>query len=353
MIRFECDYSEGAHERIMRRLLETNMEQMPGYGEDEHCARARELIKRACAAPEAEVHFLVGGTQANTAVIASLLRAHQGVVSAATGHINIHETGAVEARGHKVLALPSSDGKLSARQVREFCRAHWDDATHEHIVQPGMVYISHPTENGTVYTKSELAALYEACREYSIPLFIDGARLGYGLAAEGNDLELPDIARLCDVFYIGGTKVGALFGEAVVIMNTRLMRDFRYIIKQGGGMLAKGRLLGIQFETLFEDGLYFDISRRAVKQAMRLRAAFEKAGFPLLFDSKTNQQYPVMPDAVLKQLSEKYSFSVWQRVDDTHTAARFCTSWATEDDNVDALIADVKSLCRTSAQDSA
>ncbi len=341
MIRFECDYCEGAHENIMRRLFETNMEQTPGYGEDAHCERARELIKAACRAPEAEVHFLVGGTQANTTVITSVLRPHQGVISAVSGHINAHETGAIEARGHKVLALPSGDGKITAAQVRACCEEHWNDVNHEHLVQPGMVYISHPTESGTIYTKAELTALYEVCRERLLPLFIDGARLGYGLAAEGGDLTLPDIAELCDVFYIGGTKVGALFGEAVVITNKALARDFRYMIKQCGGMLAKGRLLGVQFETLFEDGLYFEISRRAVELARRLRRAFEDAGFQMLFDSSTNQQYPVLPDELIERLGEKYSFSYWQRVDEGHSAVRFCTSWATKEENVNDLIADI------------
>lgn len=341
MIRFECDYCEGAHERIMQRLCETNMEQTPGYGEDAHCAHARELIKEACRAPEAEVHFLVGGTQANTTVITAVLRPHQGVISAVSGHISAHETGAIEARGHKALALPSADGKITAAQVRACYEEHWNDANHEHLVQPGMVYISHPTENGTVYTKAELEELYSTCRECSLPLFIDGARLGYGLAAEGSGLTLPDIAALCDVFYIGGTKVGALFGEAVVITNPELMRDFRYFIKQGGGMLAKGRLLGVQFEVLFEDGLYFEISRRAVELAQRLRRAFEDAGFPMLFDSPTNQQYPILPDELIEKLGKKYSFSFWQRVDESRSAVRFCTSWATREESVDALIADI------------
>ena len=341
MIRFECDYCEGAHEKIMRRLCETNMEQAPGYGEDAHCAHARELIRQACGAPEADVHFLVGGTQTNTTVITAALRPHQGVISAVSGHISAHETGAIEARGHKVLTLPSDDGRITAGQVRRLCEEHRGDANREHLVQPGMVYISYPTENGTIYTREELEALYAACREHSLPLFIDGARLGYGLAAEGSGLTLADIAALCDVFYIGGTKVGALFGEAVVITNPELKRDFRYYIKQCGGMLAKGRLLGVQFEVLFEDGLYFEISRRAVELAQRLRRAFEEAGFAMLFDSPTNQQYPILPDELIESLGKKYSFSFWQRVDEGHSAVRFCTSWATREENVDALIADI------------
>ncbi len=341
MIRFECDYCEGAHEKIMQRLCETNMEQTPGYGEDAHCAHARELIRQACGALEADVHFLVGGTQTNTTVITAALRPHQGVISAVSGHISAHETGAIEARGHKVLTLPSADGRITAGQVRRLCEEHRGDANREHLVQPGMVYISYPTENGTIYTRAELESLYETCREYSLPLFIDGARLGYGLAAEGSGLTLADMAALCDVFYIGGTKVGALFGEAVVIPNPELKRDFRYYIKQCGGMLAKGRMLGVQFEVLFEDGLYFDISRRAVELAQRLRRAFEEAGFAMLFDSPTNQQYPILPDELIESLGKKYSFSFWQRVDESRSAVRFCTSWATREENVDALIADI------------
>ena len=260
MIRFDCDYVEGAHEMILRRMLETNMQQTAGYGEDEICESARQKIRATCDAPEAAVHFLVGGTQANATVIASILRPHQGVLCAATGHINVHETGAVEALGHKVLPLPHTEGKITAEQVRQAVEAHYADAAFEHIVQPGMVYISHPTEYGTLYSLAELTALSEVCRACRLPLFLDGARLGYGLAA--GDVTLPDLARLCDVFYIGGTKCGALLGEAVVICDPALQKDFRYHIKQRGGMLAKGRLLGIQFDVLFTDGLYQRITER-------------------------------------------------------------------------------------------
>ena len=250
MIRFNCDYLEGAHPRIIEKLVETNLVQTPGYGEDEFCERARKVIREKCGVPDAYVQFLVGGTQTNLTVIASTLRPYQGVLSANTGHINAHETGAIEATGHKVLALPSEDGKITAAQVQEAYDAHWADGSHEHIVQPGMVYISHPTENGTLYTKEELKALYDTCQKLGLPLFLDGARLGYGLMSEGSDLTWKDVAAYTDVFYIGGTKVGALFGEAVVITNPALKKDFRYMIKQRGGMLAKGRLLGIQFLTL-------------------------------------------------------------------------------------------------------
>ncbi|MDU2064909.1 MAG: aminotransferase class V-fold PLP-dependent enzyme [Sporomusaceae bacterium] len=341
MIRFECDYTEGAHERIMQRLMATNQEQTPGYGVDEHCERARGYIRKACQAERADVHFLVGGTQTNTTVIASILRPHQGAVAAETGHIAVHETGAIEATGHKVLTLPSDDGKIQAQQVKELYEAHKNDASFEHMVQPGLVYISHPTENGTTYTKAELCALSKVCHECGLPLFLDGARLGYGLAAPGSDLTLPDIAALCDVFYIGGTKVGALFGEAVVITNDVLKQDFRYSIKQRGGMLAKGRLLGIQFETLFEDGLYCEISHHAVAMAMLIRQACERQGFAFRYDSMTNQQFPILPDTLLAKLADKYSYSFWEKIDETHSAVRFCTSWATQQSDVDSLIQDL------------
>ncbi|WP_371369851.1 low specificity L-threonine aldolase [Sporomusa rhizae] len=344
MIRFECDYTEGAHARIMKRLMDTNEEQTPGYGMDEHCERARAYIRKACQAENADVHFLVGGTQANTTIIASILRPHQGAVAASTGHIAVHETGAIEATGHKVLTLPSDDGKIKAEQVKELYDAHWNDVTHEHMVQPGLVYISHPTENGTTYSKSELEAISKVCRECGMPLVMDGARLGYGLTAKDSDLSLADIARLCDVFYIGGTKVGALMGEAVVIVNDALKKDFRYSIKQHGGMLAKGRLLGIQFETLFEDGLYYEISQHAVDMAMMIREAFAEQGFSFRYDSMTNQQFPILPNEALLKLSEKYSFSHWEKVDAENSAVRFCTSWATKKENVEMLIKDIKAL---------
>lgn len=344
MILFQCDYNEGAHPKVMEKLMETNLEQTVGYGEDEHCARAAALIRKACGDDSLAVHFLVGGTQANMTVIAAALRPHQGVIAAQTGHINGHETGAVEATGHKVLALPQKDGKISASQVKDLCEAHLNDASFEHTVQPKMVYISNPTEYGTLYTRKELEALHEVCRRYGLYLFLDGARLGYGLAAADNELDLPMIAACCDVFYIGGTKVGALFGEAVVMSNDELKKDFRYLIKQKGGMLAKGRLLGVQFEALFEDGLYLEISRHADRLADKLREAFTQAGFPFLVENQTNQIFPVIPDSVLKKLGENYGYTYQERVDETHSAVRFCTSWATKEENIDRLIADLKRL---------
>ncbi|MER1987273.1 MAG: beta-eliminating lyase-related protein [Solibacillus sp.] len=341
MIRFDNDYTEGAHVRILQKLVETNDVQTAGYGMDEYCDRARKLIQEACAT-DGDVHFLVGGTQTNTTIIASILRPYQGAIAATSGHIAVHETGAIEATGHKVLTIPSDDGKITAAQVQAYYDAHYHDATHEHIVQPGLVYISHPTENGTTYTKAELEALSAVCRKCALPLMLDGARLGYGLVAQP-DVTLADIAALCDVFYIGGTKVGALFGEAVVITNEVLKKDFRYMMKQRGGLLAKGRLLGIQFETLFEDGLYYDVSKHAVDLAMQIRAAFEAKGFAMRYDSMTNQQFPILPNRAMEQLKERYSFSFWEPVGEL-SAVRFCTSWSTKEEHVAQLIADIEKL---------
>ena len=337
MIYFNSDYLEGAHPSIMKRLAETNMAQSVGYGEDEYCAAAREKIKAACEAPDADVHFLVGGTQTNTTVIASILRPYQGVIAPTTGHINCHETGAIESTGHKVLALPTDNGKITAQQIEEYYLWHHTSPDFEHIVMPGMVYISYPTEGGTIYSKAELTAIYETCQRCGLPLYIDGARLGYGLMSDECDLTLPELASLCDVFYIGGTKVGALFGEAVVVMNPALKKDFRFFMKQRGGMLAKGRLLGIQFDTLFTDDLYRKISRHAIDMAHQIREIFVSAGYPLLFDSPTNQQYPIMPDSELAEIGKNFGYEYWERVDETHSGVRFCASWATTQENVDAL----------------
>lgn len=343
-ILFQCDYNEGAHPRVMERLMQTNLEQTPGYGEDIYCERAAGLIREACRDASLAVHFLVGGTQTNMTVIDAALRSHQGVVSAASGHINVHETGAVESLGHKVLAVPHKDGKLTAKQVEALCVSHRQDASFEHMVQPKMVYISNPTEYGTLYGRKEIEDLHAVCEKNGLYLFLDGARLGYGLVAADNELDLPFLAKHCDVFYIGGTKVGALFGEAVVIANEELKTDFRYFIKQKGGMLAKGRLLGVQFMALFEDGLYMEISAHAVRLADRLRDAFAEAGYPLLVENHTNQIFPVMPDEVLDRLAADYGFCYQERVDEAHSAVRFCTSWATREEDVDRLIADIRAL---------
>lgn len=344
MIYFNNDYSEGCHPKILEALTRTNYEQTLGYGEDEYCARAAEKIRALCGREDAAVHFLVGGTQTNMTVIAAALRPHQGVLCAGSGHINTHETGAVEATGHKVLPLPSQDGKIHAGQVREAVLSHRADASFEHTVQPKMVYISNPTELGTLYTKAELTALRDTCRELGLYLFLDGARLGYGLMAKDNDLTLKDIGDCCDVFYIGGTKVGALFGEAVVITNPELKEDFRYLIKQRGGMLAKGRLLGIQFDTLMTDNLYFDISAHAIALAEKLENTLKELDVPFLVPVQSNQLFPILPDGVLARLAEAYVFCEQCRVDESHRAVRFCTSWATKEENVQALCQDLEDL---------
>ena len=344
MIQFQCDYNEGAHPLIIKRLTETNMEQTVGYGEDPHCEKARRLIKQACQSDNADVHFLVGGTQANTTVIAHILRPYQGVLAATSGHINVHETGAIESTGHKVLAIPTEDGKLTAKQIDEAMQAHIHEDGPEHMVQPGMVYLSFPTEIGTIYSHDELKAIRTVCNKYDFPLFVDGARLGYGLCSPECDLTLPQLAQLADVFYIGGTKVGALFGEAVVIMNEALKRDFRYSIKQHGGMLAKGRLLGLQFATLFTGNLYFDIAQHAIDEAMRIKAALQAKGIGFLIDSPTNQQFPIFTDTQIATLSEHFMLSLWQRVDEEHTAMRICTSWATKPESTDELIRAIENL---------
>ena len=344
MIYFNCDYNEGAHPAVMQRLAETNACQTIGYGCDEYCEHARELLRESLQQPDAAIHFIVGGTQANTIVIESILRPHQGVLCADSGHINAHETGAIEATGHKVLALPGTDGKITAAQVRTAVLEHRQDGSFEHIVQPGMVYISFPTEVGTLYSKAELTALYGTCRELGIPLFIDGARLGYGLASPACDLTLPEVAALCDAMTVGGTKQGLLFGEAVVLTAPALQRDFRYLIKQHGGMLAKGRLLGVQYEAIWQDGLYFALSRHAVTQALRIREALLAKGWKPHVDSPTNQQFFVLPNDAVKTLSERYVLEVGAAADDRHTVVRFCTSWATHAEAVDTLLRDIAAL---------
>ena len=344
MIYFHNDYSEGCHKKVLEALTRTNLEQTPGYGTDDYCKEAAELIAKACGREDLKVHFLVGGTQANLTVIAAALRPYQAAVCAVSGHINVHETGAVEATGHKVLGLPSDDGKITARQVRDLVAAHRANDSFEHENQPKLVYISNPTEYGTLYSLAELEALSAACRDNGLYLFLDGARLGYGLMSQGNDVTLPDLARLCDVFYIGGTKVGALFGEAVVYSNPVLAEDFRYMIKRQGGMLAKGRLLGVQFKALFEDGLYFEISSHAIRMADQIRATFDELGVSYLVPGVTNQIFPILSDDFLAELGKNFMFTEMERVDDSHRCVRFCTSWASTQENVDALCRELKRI---------
>ena len=344
MVYFTSDYCEGCHERILHRMIETNYEQTSGYGTDDHCRKAARYIKDQCGREDLDVHFLVGGTQTNLTVIAAALRPHQAAVCAESGHIHVHETGAVEATGHKCLTLPSADGKITADQVEKLVHLHRTDESMEHTAQPKLVYISNPTEYGTIYSLAELEALSALCREKGLYLFLDGARLGYGLQCPQNDVTMEDLARLCDAFYIGGTKVGALFGEALVLTHGALREDFRYLIKQRGGMLAKGRLLGIQFETLFEDGLYYRISNHALKMADILRDALTEAGFAMQVDSPTNQLFPIVPDTLLEKIREKYAVTYMYRVDEDHSCIRLCTSWATKEEDVRAFCSDLKKM---------
>lgn len=337
MLRFDSDYMEGAHPKILRRLMDMNLEKMPGYGTDEICRSAKEKIRAACNSPEAEIFFLVGGTQTNAAAMHLLLRPYEGVISAVSGHINVHEAGAIECGGHKVLALPAHEGKLDAAEVADYLAAFYRDDTWTHMVKPGMVYISQSTEYGTIYTKAELKALHEVCARYDIPLFLDGARLGYALAAEGTDVSLETIAEYCDAFYIGGTKVGALFGEALVFPR-RGVDGLVTMVKQMGALLAKGWLLGVQFDELFTDDLYMQGARNAIAMAQRLKAGLKERGYVFFIESPTNQQFVILDNARMEALREHASFSFIQEYGDSHTAVRFATSWATTPEQVDALL---------------
>ena len=344
MISFMNDYSEGAHERIIEALTRSNLEQTVGYGMDEYCQLAKEMIRAKLNKASSNIHFLVGGTQTNMTFIAAVLKPWQGVIAADTGHIAVHESGAVEASGHKVLTLPNTDGKINAEQVERLIRDHYASESFEHTVQPGMVYISQPTELGTIYHRDELEALSKVCRQYQIPLYVDGARLACALTCEGNDISLTDLEEFTDAFYIGGTKMGAIFGEALVITNPRYHACFRYMIKQRGGLLAKGRLLGIQFIELFKDDLYFEIGRHANRMARKLETGIRELGYNFGSQSPTNQIFPIFSDELIAQLSEKYLFEHWERIDLTHSMIRLVTSWATKEENVDAFLKDLKDL---------
>ena len=337
MLSFENDYNAGAHPLVLKALMDTNLIKEPGYGNDDFCRSAAEKIRTACACPEAEVYFISGGTQTNQVVISSLLRSYEGVLSAVSGHVNGHEAGAIEYSGHKVLTLPQHQGKIDPAELEAWIKSFYADESHEHMVFPGMVYISHPTEYGTLYSKAELENLSQVCRRYDLPLFLDGARLGYGLMSRETDLRLEDIARLCDVFYIGGTKVGALCGEALVFTHKNAPEHFPTLIKQRGAMLAKGRLLGVQFDALFTDGLYFAIGSHAIEKAERLKEMFRQRGYAFYLDSPTNQQFIVLRNEKAEELRQHVRFTVWEKPDDKHTVARFCTSWATTDEELDEL----------------
>lgn len=337
MIHFDSDYMAGAHPEILEALVRTNLEHTAGYGNDPYTAEAKALIRKAVGVEDAQVFFLVGGTQTNATVIDGILARHEGVVAADSGHIAVHESGAIEASGHKVLTLPHHEGKLRAEEVERYIEDFYADETYPHMVAPGMVYISQPTEYGTIYSLAELEALGAVCRKHAIPLYIDGARLGYGLKAEGADFTLKDVAHIADVFYIGGTKVGALFGEAVVVTNPKLLRNLFPLVKQHGALLAKGRLLGLQFGVLFRDGLYERIGEKAVKHAITIRESFRKAGYEVVIESPTNQQFLRLPNEVIDRLRQDMSFDYWGSRGEKESIVRFVTSWATTDEDISRL----------------
>lgn len=338
MLYFTSDYMEGAHEKVLQKLMETNMEHLSGYGTDKYCESAKEKIKTLCSCENADVHFLVGGTQTNAIVIGALLNSYEGVVCADNGHIYTHEAGAIEFTGHKVLSLPGECGKLKAEKLQDYLAIFYADENHEHAVFPGMVYISHPTEYGTLYSKAELEQLSSVCRTYEIPLYLDGARLGYGLMSKDTDVTIEDVAALCDVFYIGGTKVGSLCGEAVVFTKRNAPKHFMTMVKQRGALLAKGRLLGVQFDALFTDNLYFEISKHAINMADILKQGLMEKGYRFFIDSPTNQQFIILENDKMEELKDKVAFSFWEKYDENHTVVRFATSWATKEEDVRALL---------------
>lgn len=334
---FSCDYMEGAHPQILKRLMETNLVKTPGDGLDDYSKSAKEKIRDACKAPDAEVFFLVGGTQTNVTMIDAILKSYEGVIAADTGHVSVHEAGAIEFGGHKVLTLPHHNGKINVRQIETLLDDYQNDANRDHMVMPGMVYLSHPTEYGTLYSKAELREISALCRSRNIPLYLDGARLAYALACPQNEITLADIAELCDAFYIGGTKCGALFGEAVVIPKAGWLPHLFTIIKQHGALLAKGRMLGIQFDELFTDYLYGRVGVPAIQAADRIRQILIQKGYTLCFDSPTNQVFCIIENTEMEQLAEKVEFGFWEKYDDSHTIIRFATSWATKMEDVEAL----------------
>ena len=344
MIRWNNDYNHGAHPAILEALQNTNNTSYDGYGLDDYCEAAKAEIQKYLGEVDADIHFMVGGTQVNFTVIAAALRPFESVISATTGHINDHETGAVENTGHKIHALKSTNGKITAEQIAAEAQSFCDSGTKEHITQPKLVYLSFPTEFGTLYSKAELEAIRTVCDNYGLYLMVDGARMGYGLTAPTNDVTLEDLARLSDVFYIGGTKCGALFGETVVILNKDLKPHFRSYMKQNGGMLAKGWLLGLQFHTLFKDGLYFEITKKANEDAMKLKQAFAAKNIPFFIESSTNQQFPILTTEQMEQLTEHHSVSYIAKIDDNHHCVRFCTAWSTDPADLDTLLTDIAAL---------
>ena len=337
MVSFESDYIAGAHPEVLRRLTETNSEPLPGYGSDRYCESAKEKIRNAAGIPDAEIAFLSGGTQANAVVISSMLADYEGVIAAKTGHISTHEAGAIEYTGHEVLELPQEEGKIAPETLEKYLSGYFADENREHMTYPGMVYLSWPTEYGTLYSRAELESISGICRRYGIPLYLDGARLAYGLMSPEADLDLPAIAELCDVFYIGGTKVGALCGEAVVFTKGNMPKHFLTSVKRRGALLAKGRLEGVQFDALFTDGLYFRIGRHAVGLAEKMKEILSAHGIPLAIHSPTNQQFPVLEDGMLERLAGKVAYSFWEKKDENHTVIRLATGWSTAEEDLRAL----------------
>lgn len=337
MISFESDYNNGAHRKVLEALVKTNDEQTLSYGYDQFSKEAKEKIRKACGAPDAQIWFLAGGTQTNATVIDSILHTYEGVVCVSTGHIATHEAGAVEFTEHKVITIPQVNGKMDSGVLDKFMDEFLHDGNADHSVYPGMVYITFPTELGTLYTAQELDDIYKVCQKYHLPLYIDGARLGYGLMSKENDITLPYLAKHCDVFYIGGTKVGALCGEAVVFTHGNAHPHFFSITKQHGALMAKGRLIGVQFDALFTDSLYFDISRHAIDMAMRMKDIFKRKGYPFFVDSPTNQQFVILENSVLRELSKYVEYGFWEEYDEDHTVVRFASSWATTGDGIDQL----------------
>ena len=344
MISFESDYIAGAHPEVLKRLTETNLESLPGYGSDPYCESAKKKIRESIGMPEAEVYFLTGGTQTNAVVISTLLADYEGVIAAKTGHVSVHEAGAIEYTGHEVLELPQKDGKIAAETLKEYLTVYYGDESHEHMTFPGMVYISHPTEYGTLYTKAELESIAAVCREYNMSLYLDGARLAYGLMSHDTDLTLSDIARLCDVFYIGGTKVGALCGEAVVFTKGNMPKHFLTSVKKRGALVAKGRLLGVQFDALFTDDLYFRIGRHAIEMAEKLKEIFRKHGIPFFIQSPTNQQFVILENSQMEKIGQKVAFSFWEKLDEEHTVVRFATGWSTTEKELSVLEETLKEI---------
>jgi glycine hydroxymethyltransferase len=338
MLYFANDYTEGACKEILDAFIRTNDEKLPGYGTDKYTLSAKEKIKKVCKNENVDVYLLTGGTQTNAVVIDALLESYEGAVAAETGHINVHESGAIEFTGHKVMPIPQHEGKINAVELRKFIETFYNDQNHQHMVYPGMVYISHPTEYGTLYTKEDLTELSKVCRDYGIPLFVDGARLGYGLMAKNTDVTLEVLCELCDVFYIGGTKIGALSGEAIVFTHNNAPKNFVTFIKQHGALLAKGRLLGVQFDTLFTDNLYFRISKHAIEMSEILKRELAEKGYRFYFESPTNQQFVIVENSKMEELSKRVVFSFWEKYDENHTVIRFATSWATKKEDVIKLM---------------